>query len=116
MTYKINGTEIFIQPTNGKWMPREPLDYSGNGHAIYPALRKFEIHWQLLDDTTVGQLQDFFDAVGQTGTVVVDLPEYGASTYAFFAYSGCILEEPKFGDYFVEHSKDVFLTVRNIRT
>src|SRR5512139_239587 len=105
MTYKVGGTEISIQPTSGRWIPRDVIEYDGNGHPIYPRLREFELRWQLLDDTTTNQLQTFFNSVGVTGSVVVDLPKYGDSTYAFYAYSGCVLNEPEFGRYFVENTQ-----------
>lgn len=116
MTYKINGTEISIQPTTGKWLPREVIEYDGNGHPIYSALREYEIRWNQIDDSTVYQLQTFFGSVNNTGSVVVDLPRYGSATYQFYAYTGCVLNEPEFGRYFVEHNMDVILLVRRIRT
>ena len=51
---------------------------------------------------------------GISGTVVVSLPEYGSATYEFKNYSGCTLSELQRSDYFVEHTQDVRLLIRNI--
>ena len=83
-TYAINGTDITLPPTSGRWLPKEPLGIDGNGRAIYSGVRQFELEWQLISPSEYYQLQTFFDAVGNTGTVVVDLPKYGASSYIFY--------------------------------
>lgn len=116
MTYKINGTEIVIQPTTGRWVGRTAVDVDGWGHPIYPPYREFEMSWQLITMEQAEQLHTFFLAVGSTGTVVVDLPQYATDAYTFFAYTGCVLQEPSFGEFFVEHSKDTMLLVTRIKT
>lgn len=115
-SYAVNGTEITIQPTSGKWIPREPLGVDGNGHFIYPPYREFEMNWGLIDSDEANQLQNFFNSIGLTGTAIVDLPKYADLDYTFFSYSGCVLQEPSFGDYFTEHPMDVTLTITKIRT
>jgi len=116
MTYKINGTAISIQPTSGRWMPRDNLGIDGNGHMVYSAVREFELKWQLTDAALFDQLQTFFESVNNTGTAVVDLPYYTSGSYSFYSYSGCVLREPEMGTYFTEHHQDVFLLITNIRT
>ena len=116
MTYKINGVEITLQPTSGRWIPRRSLGIDGLGHPIYPALRSYELQWGLLSDVEYNQLQTFFDAVISTGTAVVDLPKYGDSTYAFYSYSGCTLSEPEPSRFFAEHYTDVGLIINKIQT
>ena len=116
MVYKINGTELLLQPTTGKWLPRTELGRDGNGHPIYSALRDFEINWVLETPAQQNQLQAFFEAVITTGTASVDLPEYGAATYVFRTYSGCALAEPEQSQYFSENITDVKLLVLGIRT
>jgi len=116
MTYKINGTELVIQPTKGRWMDRQPVDIDGWGHPIYPPYRQFEMSWQLGTMEQADQLRDFFLAVGSTGTVVVDLPKYATDPYAFYAYTGCVLQEPSYGTFFTEHHTDIMLLVTRIRT
>jgi len=115
-TYAINGTDITLPPTSGRWLPKEPLGIDGNGRAIYSGVRQFELEWQLISPSEYYQLQTFFDAVGNTGTVVVDLPKYGASSYIFYSYTGCVLREPETGQYFTENQLDAFLLITNIRT
>lgn len=115
-SYGINGTDIVTQPTSGEWLPRELIAIDGNQHAVYPLLRNFQMTWQLEDPSDFNQLQTFFDGIGTVGSVVVDLPEYGAATYVFFPYSGCVLREPFAGPYFTEHHTEVRLLVARIRT
>lgn len=116
MTYKINNTTLLIEPTSGRWLPREMFGLDGNGHPIYSSLRQFEINFGLLSPAQQNQLQGFYDSVITTGTAVVDLPEYGANTYTFKSYSGCVLREPEQNQYFVENIAEVVLLITNIAT
>lgn len=114
-SYAVNGA-TFLPPTSGRWLPKNPLGVSGDGHAIYAGVREFELKWQLAFPSDVYQLQNFFGAINNTGTVVVDLPRYGYSSYEFYSYSGCVLREPEQGEYFSENQTDILLLVTNIRT
>jgi hypothetical protein len=116
MTYKINGTEITIQPTQGRWLAKDELGIDGAGHPIYPMPREFELRWGVVSPSEANQLQTFFETVITTGTAVVDLPMYANATYVFFSYSGCTLTEPEWGRYFAEYYNDAVVIVRNIRT
>jgi len=116
MTYKINGTELVIQPTKGRWVDRQSVDIDGWGHPIYPPYREFELSWQLGTMEQAEQLRTYFSAVGSTGTVVVDLPKYATNAYTFFAYTGCVLQEPSYGAFFAEHQADMLLLVTRIKT
>jgi len=116
MVYKINGTTLLIEPTSGRWLSRNQFGIDGAGHPIYSPTRQFEINFGLLSPQEHNQLQGFFDNVITTGTAVVDLPEYGASSYTFKSYSGCTLREPEQGQYFVENLAEVRLLVTNIST
>jgi hypothetical protein len=116
MTYKINDTELLIQPTDAHWISRESLARDGVGHNIYPGIYQFEMTFQLEFTSGTSQLQDFYDAVAVTGTAVVELPRYNYPTYEFFAYSGCVIDEPIFDNYFAEHQRSVKLLISNIRT
>jgi len=116
MVYRVNGTQLLIEPTSGRWLPREMFGLDGNGHPIYSALRQFEINFGMLSPAQQNQLQGFFDSVITTGTAVVELPEYGAPTYTFREYSGCVLREPEQEQYFVENISEVFLLITNIST
>ena len=116
MTYQINGTEISIQPTEGRWIPRTEIGVDGNGRPIYSSVRSFELSWQLVDPATINQLQTFFEGVGATGTAVASLPQYGAATYTFYDYSGCVLQEPNWDAYFSQYVTELVLVVTKIRT
>ena len=116
MTYRLNGIEIDPQPTIGHWMPRESFGVDGNGHILYSPFRQFEMQWELTYPTGTQQLQNFFLSVNNTGTVVADLPQFAVGAYQFYSYSGCILREPEWGEYFNEHITRVVMTVTKIRT
>lgn len=74
MTYKFNGTAITLQPSSGQWQEREELDVDGNGHSIYPAVREFEIKWDLMSMSEFSQVETFYNNQGTTGSVVSELP------------------------------------------
>ena len=116
MTYSINGTTFVLQPTIGKWLPRERLGIDGNGHPIYAPYREFEIEWELVDPSDFNQLQTFFSSVNNTGSAVVELPQYGAATYIFYSYTGCVVREPEFAEYFNQHQSRATLLITRIRT
>lgn len=115
MTYKINGTELTLQPTKGRWLPRDILGIDGNGHAIYPAVYQFEINWNLGETSEYYQLLGFFDGLTATGTVSVDLPTLRSATGGFGTYAGCVIYEPEFDGYFNEHFTQARMIVSNIR-
>lgn len=116
MYYKINGTLIPTQPTTGRWLPRNQVGIAGDGHAVYSGVREFELRWQLIDPETSYALQNYFNSVSVTGSVVVDLPYYLSGTNSFMSYSGCVLREPQLGTYFVGYLQDLILIVTKIIT
>jgi hypothetical protein len=122
-TYCINHDSFITQPTAGQWIPREPLGIDGNGHAVYPALREFEMVWDFMDLESAHQLQDFYNNTLVTGTVIVDLPNFNSHPtgtdpiqYQLSSYTGCVLREPEFGQYFEYSRGDVKLLIVRIRT
>ena len=115
MVYKINGTELTLQPTAGRWLPRRTIGLDGNGHFIYSSVYDFEMTWGIAGQDEWEQILSLFDAIHITGSAVVELPEYGASTYQFYAYSGCVVQEPQMSRYFDEHPTKVKLLVNKIR-
>jgi len=115
-TYQISGTDLLLQPTSGRWIPRKAIRMDGNGHPVYPGVREFEMRFQLGEPGDYSQLQDFFESVGNTGTVVVDLPKYGYTSYEFESYTGCVLREPETREYFSQHQRHFTILVTNIRT
>jgi hypothetical protein len=118
MPYRINSTTLLTQPSGGQWVPRESVGIDGNGHAIYQSLREFEMAWDYIDLDTTHQLQDFYDTGSNTGTVVVDLPLFNdvGATGTYYSYTGCVLREPEFGQYFEYHREDVKLLIVRIKT
>lgn len=115
-TYAVNGTDIVTQPTTGRWIPRQAIGIDGNGYAVYPSVREFELKWQAVAPSDYNQIMTWFNSIGHTGTVVVDLPQFGAATYTFFSYTGCILREPEANVYFSQHQTDILLLITNIKT
>lgn len=116
MTYKINGVELDPQPTSGRWVPRKIIGKDGNGRAIYEPTRQHELRWGLLNMEEYDDIQTYFLSIGATGTLIVDLPVYTTGTYVFHSYTGCFIEEPYAGVFFVEHLEDVTLLITNVIT
>lgn len=116
MTYKLNGVELLIQPTSGRWIPRTAIGRDGRGHPIYPGVREFEMRWDLMYPSGTSQLQVVFDQVIVTGSAVVDLPRYNYPTYEFYAYTGCVLNEPEINAYFAENVTSVVMFISNVAT
>ena len=114
-TYGINGVDLTLQPTYGRWIPQGVLGITGDGHPIYSAIREFEIHWSLSAQSDLDQIQDARDLIYLTGTVSVDLPAYRGSSYVFQTYSGCVLYEPERGAYFSDHTSEFVIIVGNIQ-
>lgn len=113
MPYKINGTQLTLQPETGAWVGRQDFGLDGGGHPVYPRNRQFELRWGFMSASEFKEIRDFYQAV-TTGTVVVTLPQFGAATYTFYDYSGCTLREPEVGTYFEEYVSEVRLLVMNI--
>jgi len=116
MPYQINSTGIPLEPEEGRWMPRPLLGMDGNGRAIYPPTREFEIRWGLKTPGQVWQLQEWFQSIGSTGTISADLPRYAWPAYEFRTYSGIHMQEPEFNRFFTENYTDVRLLLTNITT
>jgi len=116
MSIKINGTELKLNPTSHGWVSPSIIGRGGAGHPFYSSVKEYEMRWQLISSTDLNQLVGFFNSVTPTGTVVVDLPRYGYTTYTYFSYSGCILNSPEISEYFAEHTTEVRLVISNIRT
>jgi hypothetical protein len=113
--YAINGIVLSAQPTTGQWVDREPIGITGNGHGVYPALRSFQITFDYITAAQFNEIYNLFSNNNITGTVVATLPKYADSSYTFFAYSGCVLREPSFSEYFEEHYSDVGLLIVRIQ-
>lgn len=116
MAYKINGTDLLLQPTAGKWIERDELAIDGNGMPVYPQYRSFELTWELIDEASLYQLQDFFDTLIVTGSIVATLPKYKANAYAYFDYTGCVMHEPTFDAYWEQYVGSARLLISRIKT
>ena len=114
-TYAFNGTDLTLQPTEGRWIERNNYGMDGGGHPIYPAIRSFELTWALMPTSDAKQIIDFYNSVGNTGTITSCLPQWGNVGFNFANYSGCTLAEPTVGAYFVDHVQDVRLVIMGVR-
>lgn len=114
-SFAVNGTNFTLQPSTFQWGNRDVLGRDGRGRAVYPALGTFEMLWGIMSTSELDQMLDFFSA-STTGTVVIDLPEWGNSGYLFKSYSGTLLDRPEVGEYFETYVTNVRLVATNIRT
>lgn len=114
--YHINNVHLTLQPSKGRWLDREVLGVTGSGHGVYSDFRQFEMSWDIINVSELDQIQGYFNVFGSSGTVSVDLPTYKTSTYGFTTYSGCVIREPTFSEYFEESPTSVSLLVVNIKT
>ena len=116
-SFALNGVDFILNPTEHGWLPRSMLGRDGAGHPIYSGVREYEMRFVLASQTEFWQLQNWFNLMSNTGTVIVDLPIYSLSgSYSFLSYTGCIISEPEQRTYFNEHRTDVYLLISNIRT
>jgi hypothetical protein len=113
-SYAIDGVDLLLQPTTGRWVGREIVAFSGEGRPIYPAPRDFELRWDLMSMDEFSQIQSSFNAVRSSGTAVVDLPKYATTPYQFYSYTGCLLQEPVGLEFFETYVTDVVLVVSNV--
>jgi hypothetical protein len=113
---KFNGAEI-LQPTLHRWVPRNILGMSGSGHPIYPGVREYELSWQLSSIGDYYQLLESFNNLSGTSTAVIDLPKFNSTgTYDMFSYSGCVLREPEYSEWFTSYYREAKLLISNIRS
>jgi len=115
-SFGINGTDFDLQPTEHNWLERKAVDVSLSGHIVYVGKRQYRFRWDIMSPSEYNQLIGFYNLVGNTGTVVVDLPQFGNANYLFYSYTGCTLSEPYYGRYFAEYLEDVQMLVDNVAT
>jgi hypothetical protein len=112
-----NGVTGSFQPTTHGWVPRSEIGIDGNGHAVYPSVREYQLEWDFLSAAEFNTLYGYFLATGATGTIVSMLPKYPPiPSYSFHAYSGTVLREPTFKDFFENYYTDVKLLIVKILT
>ena len=114
--FKLNGIDI-LDPSTHRWLSRNMLGISGAGQPIYSGVREYEMKWQLTSIGEYYQLLSAFSNLSGSNTVVMSLPQFTSTgTYEpFYAYSGCILREPEYGQWFNGYYQDVSLLITNIR-
>jgi hypothetical protein len=119
MPYKINNTSLALQPSAGKWIPRETVGTDGNGHPVYPAVRQFEMKWDLITEAEFYELQNMYDTLMYyTGSTTATLPRYKpvSGVYTYDTYTGCIIHEPEATEFFELHRINAKMLIVNIRT
>lgn len=111
--YKINGIDFPIQPSSGKWIPKNVLGIDGSGHTVYSGIGQFEITWDMVSVDEYNSLLSLVD-MSNTGTIVAELPKYGAPSWVYYGYTGSIIGEPSIGEYFETYYSNVVLLVTSI--
>lgn len=111
-----NGTGLILPPTTAKWINQEPLGFNGVGQAVYPALREFELTFNLTNQGELFEMINYFNMVSVTGTLVANLPAYGTNTFQYRNYSGVIVRQPEVSEYFAEEWTTEVRVVLLVRT
>ena len=117
-TFKINGASFTRQPTNHRWINQDPYGVSGDGHPSYPAYREYEMEFDFADASEFYDFNTYWQSIGLTGSVSVDLPEHPttASAYQFRTYSGVVINQPEYNSYFENYYQSCRLLIVRIRT
>lgn len=113
MPYKINGVEI-AYPTTMKWLEKQEHGINGLGNPVYGRYRNAELRWDVAYPEDVDVLQSAYLYSQNSGTVVVELPRYNISPYAFTEFSGTYIHDLQIGEFFEEHYTDVTLIVTKV--
>lgn len=113
-TFGFNGTTLSAQPTSHKWIMSDQIGEDGSGRGIYAAYNQYELKWDFLTPAEFNEIYNFFQAIGQTGTVVASLPKFNDTTYVFYGYSGCVLRKPDVGEWFQNYVSDVRMLIVRI--
>ncbi len=114
--WQVNGN-VYKAPTQGRWVPRRPIDVQGDNRPIYSEVRSFELRWRIFSYEDWSELQFFFDQVLSTGSHVSRLPTYPLTTgaaYGFTEYSGTHWSEPQIGPFFETFPTQAVLIIGNI--
>lgn len=117
--YVVNGV-VLPCPSNGRWVPRRPIDVQGDNRPLYAPVRAFELRWTLTGFEDWAVLVASFEELQSSGTATVELPAYPTATggsFEYREYSGCTLSEPQIGPFFnQEYPTNVAIIIGNIRT
>lgn len=112
----INGYVFEHQPTDHHWVEREPIGIDGNGVAVYPAVREYELKFDFLDTDEWTNTYNVFLAQNVTGTIVATLPKWNSTPYQWYAYSGCIIREMSYDNWFQNYYSNCRLLIVRIST
>lgn len=110
----LNGIPFSQQPTDHHWLQRESIGTDGNGNDVLVSPRQYEIKWDFLDTDAFQNVNNYYLAQGVTGTVTATLPAWSSNPYQFQNYSGCIIKELTFENYFQNWYQGVRLLVIRI--
>lgn len=111
-----NGTGLMVQPTTAGWVQQDEIGINGLGISIYPALREFQLTFNLTSQGELYELINYFDQIGTTGSIVATLPAWGANTFQYRNYSGVVLKQPSMTEYFAEQWSTEVNLVLLVRT
>lgn len=98
---QFNGTGLTIPPTTAGWSPQDALGFNGWGQGVYPAFREFHMEFNLTDQNQLYELITLFTQT-LTGTIVARLPAWSSNSFSYRDYSGTIVRQPEFTEYFNE--------------
>lgn len=115
-SFAFNDINLNQIPTTHHWIERTMYGTDGGGHGVYPAVRSYEMTWNLISTDNAKQIIDFYNVVGNTGTLTACLPEWGSVDYRFKNYSGSVLQEPIMSGYFQGFIEELKLLIVDIRT
>ena len=115
-TFAFNDTNLNQYPTTHRWVERTQYGIDGGGHPVYPQIRSYEMTWNLISPENAQQIINFYNQVGNTGTITTCLPEWNASDYRFKNYSGTTLEEPEMQGWFMGFIEELKLLVLSVNT
>lgn len=115
-TFALNGSVLSHQPTTHGWDDRDSLGIDGNGNSIYVSPRQYKLNWDFLDTEEFNEIYAYFLAQGVTGSITSRLPKWRTTPYTFFDYSGTILREPTYENWFENYYTNVRLIITRITT
>lgn len=115
MTYKINGTDLPVQPSDCAWSQRKALGLDGYNRTIYEPTYSFTMSFDGMSQADFDQLRDFWNTLNTATTLSVTIPQRDASTYTFKTYTGCVMDEPTTGNFFNSYQTGIRVIFRGIR-
>lgn len=112
-TYFINNNRL-PSPTMAKWIEPEVRAENGAGVERYNKYLGYEITWDRLSYPEFNGLNNVWKGHYNSGSAVVNLPQYQGTQWYFQEYSGTIVDRPKFARYNNTYYQDVRIVIRKI--